>query len=137
MKILETIIISYALVSYICVLIQAQLKMKNKFLCIIFSFVVLTTSTGFGFLESSTIMHGRENRQIKADSLRNVTYNLQFSRNPSLVKKEIDKPVSSQITKSIIQWTANLVKNTLQIMINAVIDVVKVILMIIIKFFIG
>ena len=125
------------LVSYICVLIKAQLKMKNKFLCIIFSFVVLTTSTGFGFLESSNIMHGRENRQIKADSLRNVTYNLQFSRNPSLVKKEIDKPVSSQITKSVIQWTANLVKNTLQIMISAVIDVVKVILMIIIKFFIG
>ena len=137
MKILETIITSYALVSYICVLIQAQLKMKNKFLCIIFSFVVLTSLTGFGFLESSTIMHGRENRQIKADSLRNVTYNLQFSRNPSLVKKEIDKPVSSQITKSVIQWTANLVKNTLQIMINVVIDVVKVILMTIIKFFIG
>lgn len=111
--------------------------MKNKFLCIIFSFVVLGTSTGFGFLESSTIMHGRENRQIKADSLRNATYNLPFSRNPSLVKKEIDKPVSSQITKSVIQWAANLVKNTLQIIINIVVDVAKVILMIIIKFLIG
>ena len=111
--------------------------MKNKFLYIIFSFVVLTTSSGFGFLESSTIMHGRENRQIKADSLKNASFNLQFSRHPSLVKKEIDKPVSNQITKSVIQWMANLVKNTLQIMINAIVDVVKVILMVIIKFLIG
>ena len=111
--------------------------MKNKFLCIIFSFVVLTTSTGFGFLESSTIMHGRENHQIKADSLKNVTRNLQFSRNPLLVKREINKPVSNQITKSVIQWMANLVKNTLKIIINTVVDVAKVILMIIIKFLIG
>jgi hypothetical protein len=111
--------------------------MKNKFLYIIFSFVVLTTSTGFGFLESSTIMHGRENRQIKTDSLKNASLNLQFSHNPSSVKKEIEKPVSNQITKSIIQWMANLVKNTLQIMINVVIDVAKVILIAIIKFLIG
>ena len=111
--------------------------MKNKFFCIIFSFVVLTTSTGFGFLESSTIMHGRENRQIKADSLKNAIYNLQLAGNSSLVKKEIEKPVSNQITKSIIQWTANLVKNTLQIMITALIDIVKVILVVIIEFLIG
>jgi hypothetical protein len=111
--------------------------MKNKFLYIIFAFVVLTTSTGFGFLESSTIMHGRENRQMKTDSLRNASSNLQFSNNPSLVKKEMDKPESSQITKSVIQWMAKLVKNTLQIMINVVVDVAKVILMAIIKFLIG
>ncbi len=112
-------------------------KMKNKFLYIIFAFVVLTTSTGFGFLESSTIMHGRENRQIKADSLKNASTNSHFSPNPSFVKKEIEKPVNNQITKSVIQWIANLVKNTLQIMINAVIDVVKVILMAIFKILIG
>jgi hypothetical protein len=111
--------------------------MKNKFLYIIFSFVVLTTSTGFGFLESSTIMHGRENRQIKADSLKNASYNLQFSDNPSLTKKEIEKPVNNQITKSVIQWMANLVKNTLQILINVIVDAGKIILMAIIKFLIG
>jgi hypothetical protein len=111
--------------------------MKNKFLYIIFSFVVLTTSTGFGFLESSTIMHGRENRQIKADSLKNASSNLQFSNNPSFVKKEIEKPVNNQITKSVIQWIANLVKNTLQILINVIVDAGKLILMAIIKFLIG
>ena len=99
--------------------------------------MVLTTSTGFGFLESSTIMHGRENRQIKADSLRNASLNLQFSNKSSLTKKEIEKTESNQITKSVIQWMANLVKNTLQIMINAVADVAKAILLAIIKFLIG
>jgi hypothetical protein len=111
--------------------------MKNKFLYIIFSFVVLTTSSGFGFLESSTIMHGRENRQIVTDSLKNASYNLQFSDNSSFVKKEIEKPVSNQFTKSVIQWVANLVKNTLHIVINGIIDAGKVILMAIIKFLIG
>jgi hypothetical protein len=111
--------------------------MKNKFLYIIFSFVVLITSTGFGFLESSTIMHGYENRQIKADSLKNASYNLQFSGNPSVMKKEIEKPVNNQITKSVIQWMANLVKNTLQILINVIVDAGKIILMAIIKFLIG
>ncbi|MEY4540159.1 MAG: hypothetical protein RLZZ306_1916 [Bacteroidota bacterium] len=125
------------LVGYICTSNQTSVKMKNKFLYIIFAFVVLTTSTGFGFLESSTIMHGRENRQIKADSLKNVSPNLQFSNNPQLVKKEIDKPENHQITKSIIQWTANFLKNTLQILLNVIIDAGKVILMAIVRFFIG
>ncbi len=99
--------------------------------------MVLTTSTGFGFLESSTIMHRRENRQIKSDSLKNASYNLQFSGNPSFVKKEIEKPVNNQITKSVIQWIANLVKNTLQHLINVIVDAGKLILMAIIKFLIG
>lgn len=125
------------LVSYICGSIQTSIKMKNKFLYIIFAFVVLTTSTGFGFLESSTIMHGRENRQIRADSLKKASFNLDFSENPSLVKKEIEKPVSNQITKSVIQWTANLVKNALHIVVNGIVEAGKVILMAIIKFLIG
>jgi hypothetical protein len=125
------------LVSYICGSIQTSIKMKNKFLYIIFAFVVLTTSTGFGFLESSTIMHGRENRQIRADSLKKASFNLHFSKNPSLVKKEIEKPVSNQITKSVIQWMANLVKNALHIVVNGIVEAGKVILMAIIKFLIG
>ena len=111
--------------------------MKNKFLYIIFSFAVLTASTGFGFLESSTIMHGRENRQIKADSLKKASYNLQFSENLPLAKKEIEKPVSNQITKSVIQWMANFVKNVVSILINVIIDAGKIILMVIVKFLIG
>ena len=99
--------------------------------------MVLTASTGFGFLESSTIMHRRENHQIKADSLKSVSYNLQFSDNHSLAKKEIEKPVNNQITKSVIQWLANLVKNTLQILINFIIEAGKIILTAIIKFLIG
>ena len=82
-------------------------------------------------------MHGRENRQIKADSLLNALNNLQFSNNPSILKKEVEKPVSSQITKSVIQWMANLVKNTLQIIVHVVVDALKVILMAIINFLIG
>lgn len=82
-------------------------------------------------------MHGRENRQIKEDSLKIASSHLQFSNNPSLIKKEIDKPVNSQITKSVIQWMANFVKNTLQILIHVVIDAAKVVLMVILKFLIG
>lgn len=111
--------------------------MKQKFIYIIFSFVVLTTTTSFGFLESSTIMHGRESRQIKADSLKNASDNLQIFSNSSTLKKEIEKPSNNQVTKSVIQWMANLVKNTLQIIVNVVIDALKVILMAIIKFLIG
>lgn len=111
--------------------------MKQKLLYIIFSFVILTTTTGFGFLESSTIMHGRENRQFKTDSLKNASNNLQFSSNSSTLKKEVEKPVSNQITKSVIQWMANLVKNTLQIVIHVVFDALRIILMAILKFLIG
>jgi hypothetical protein len=111
--------------------------MKNKFLYIIFAFVVLTTSTGFGFLESSTIMHGRENRQIKADSLKNASSKFPIINNPTYTKKEVEKPVSQQITKSVIQWMANLVKNGFQIIANIIVDIAKVILVAIIKFLIG
>lgn len=79
-------------------------------------------------------MHGRENRQIKVDSLKNASRNLQFSNNTSALRKEVEKPVSNQITKSVIQWMANVVKNILQIIINVIVDALKVILMAIIKF---
>ena len=111
--------------------------MKNKLLYIFISFVILTTTTGFGFLESSTIMQGRENRQIKVDSIKNTPYNLHISNHSPLIKKEVEKPVSDQITKSIIQSIANLVKNVTQIIINIVLQAGKVILMAILKFFIG
>lgn len=111
--------------------------MKNKLLYIFISSVILITTTGFGFLESSTMMQGRENRQIKVDSMKNAPYNLYISNHPTLIKKEVEKPVSDQITKSIIQSIANLVKNVTQIIINIVLQAGKVILMAILKFFIG
>lgn len=111
--------------------------MKNKLLYIFISSVILTTTTGFGFLESSTMMQGRENRQIKVDSMKNAPYNLHISNHPTLIKKEVEKPVNDQITKSIIQSIANLVKNVTQIIINIVLQAGKVILMAILKFFIG
>ena len=88
-------------------------------------------------MESSTVMHGRENRQIKVDSLKSASNNLQFTSNSSALKKEVEKPASNQITKSVIQWMANFVKNILQIIINVVVDVLNVILMAIIKFLIS
>lgn len=111
--------------------------MKRKLLYTLFSFVILTTITGFGFLESSTIMQGRINRQIKVDSVQNASHNPQFSNHHSLIKKEVEKPVSDQITKSIIQSIANLVKNVTQIMVNIVIEAGKVILMAVLKFFLN
>ena len=82
-------------------------------------------------------MHGRENRQFKADSLKNASNNLQFSSSSSTLKKEVEKPVSNQITKSIIQWMANLVKNAVQIIVHVVFDALRIIVMAILKFLIG
>ena len=60
-----------------------------------------------------------------------------FARVKPLLPKEIEKPVGNQITKSVIQWLANLVKNTLQILINVIVGAGKIILTAIIKFLIG
>ncbi len=108
--------------------------MKYKFIYIIFSFVVLTTSTGFGFLESSTIMHGRKNRQMKADSAKMVAPHYHFVNNQSSVKKEQVKPSESQITKSVVQWFSNILKNTLEALGNILVNAGKFVLMALIRF---
>jgi glutamate/tyrosine decarboxylase-like PLP-dependent enzyme len=109
--------------------------MKRKFIYIIFSFVVLTTSTGFGFLESSTIMHGRENRQMKADSIKMASSNYHFENTSSNLKKESAKPSESQITKSAVQWISKILKNTLEALGNILASAGKSVLMALIKFF--
>jgi hypothetical protein len=109
--------------------------MKHKFIYIIFSVVVLTTSTGFGFLESSTIMHGRENRQMKADSAKMTASHYHFVNNQSNLKKESEKPSESQITKSVVQWVSKIVKNTLEALGNILASAGKTVLMALIKFF--
>ena len=110
--------------------------MKQKFLYIIFSFVVLTTSTGFGFLESSTIMHGRENRLMKNDSLKIASQRISFEQNSPIIKKEADKP-TNQLTKSLIQWVANFVRNTMEIILGVVIKAAQFVLVAIIKILFG
>jgi len=111
--------------------------MKHKLLYFSFSFLILITTTGFGFLESSTIIQGNVNRHHDVDSVKSASYGLQFSNNPSLTKKELKKPVNDQIAKSIIQSTAYLVKNITQIIFNLIIEAGMVILMAIFKFFMG
>jgi hypothetical protein len=111
--------------------------MKHTLVNIIISFVILASTTGFGFLESSTIIRGRINHQIEVDSVKNDFYALQFSNHQSLTKKDSEKPISDQITKSIIQSVANLVKNITQIMVHLLVVVCKVILMVILNLFIG
>jgi hypothetical protein len=109
--------------------------MKHKFLYIIFCFVVLTTSTGFGFLESSTIMHGRENHQMKADSIKMASANYHFVNTSSHLKKEPTKHSESQITKSVVQWVSKILKNTLEALGNILASAGKSVLMALIKFF--
>jgi hypothetical protein len=110
--------------------------MKQKLLYIIFSVVVLTTSTGFGFLESSTIMHGRENRLMKNDSLKIASQRINFEQNSPILKKEAEKP-ANQLTKSLIQRVANIVRNTLEVIVGIMIEAVKVILIAVIKILFG
>lgn len=110
--------------------------MKQKFLYIIFSFVVLTTSTGFGFLESSTIMHGRENRLMAKDSVKRTPQQINFEQNSPVLKKEADKS-TNQLTKSLIQWVANFVRNTMEIILGVMIKAVQFILVAIIKILFG
>lgn len=110
--------------------------MKQKLLYIIFSFVVLTTSTGFGFLESSTIMHGRENRLMKKDSLKVASQRISFEQNSPIIKKEAEKP-TNQLTKSLIQWVANFVRNTMEIILGVVIKAAQFVLVAIIKILFG
>jgi glutamate/tyrosine decarboxylase-like PLP-dependent enzyme len=109
--------------------------MKHKFIYIVFSFVVLTTSTGFGFLESSTIMHGRENRRMKADSVKMASSNYHFENTSPNLKKEATKPSESQITKSVVQWVSKILRNTLESLGNMLASAGKSVLMALIKFF--
>jgi len=137
LNILIIFVRTYCIVSYICLIIQTLFKMKHKLLYFTFSFLILITTTGFGFLESSTIIQGNVNRHHDVDSVKSASYGLQFSNNPSLTKKELKKPVNDQIAKSIIQSMAYLVKNITQIIFNLIIEAGMVILMAIFKFFMG
>ena len=108
--------------------------MKRKLLYIFFATVISFTSMGFGFIESSTAMHGRINRHIKSDSLRISTINLS-TKNAGAAPREIQKPVPETLTKSIIQWVADAVKNTVEIILTFVVQILQSIVVNLIKFF--
>ncbi|MCU0467501.1 MAG: hypothetical protein MUF58_02785 [Arcicella sp.] len=109
--------------------------MKQKLLYIIFSFVVITTCSSFGFLESSTIMHGRENKKIKADSVKlaSNSYRIPAENRTSILKKEENKP-SHHLTKSVIQQVVHFVKNTIEVVAFVFLNILKVVFMAILSF---
>lgn len=98
--------------------------MKRKLLYIFFATIIFFTSTGFGFLESSTAVHRRNIQSIKADSVGFNPINISL-RNASIPQKEIQKPVNESVTKSIIQWVAKGVKNTVEKMITHVVKIIQ------------
>lgn len=108
--------------------------MKRKLLYIFFVTVISLTSTGFGFLESSTAVHRRANQFTKTDSININTVNISL-RNASIPQKEIHKPANESLTKLIIQWVANAVKNTVEKILTYVANVLQSIIMDLIKFF--
>jgi hypothetical protein len=108
--------------------------MKRKLLYIFFAAVISFTSTGFGFLESSTAVHRRANYSIKTDSLSINTMNISL-RNASIPQREIQKPANESITKTVVQWVANAVKNTVQKIMSIVARVLQSIIVDLIRFF--
>ena len=107
--------------------------MKRKLLYIFFAAVISFTSTGFGFLESSTAIHKKANH-AKSDSLRISTVNISL-KNSSLPQKEIQKPSDETITKSIIQWVADAVKNMVEKIMTYIVETLQSIVINLIKFF--
>ena len=108
--------------------------MKRKLLYIFSAAIISFTSTGFGFLESSTALHKRTTQSIKTDSVSINSLNISL-RNASMSHKEIKKPVNESVTKSIAQWVANAVKNTIEKIMTHAVKVLQSIVMDLIKFF--
>ena len=108
--------------------------MKRKLFYFFFATVISFTSTGFGFIESSTAMYGKINRHAKSDSLKISPINNSF-KNTSISPKETQKPEQETITKSIIQWVANAVKNTVEKILTLVVKIAQSIIIDFIEFF--
>ena len=108
--------------------------MKRKLLYIFLTAVISFTSMGFGFLESSTAMHGRFNRHAKSDSLRISSVSISL-KNASIPPREIQKHEHETITKSIIQWVADEIKNTIEKILIYVVKITQLIVINFIKLF--
>ena len=108
--------------------------MKHKLLYIFFTTVISFTSMGFGFLESSTAMHGRINHHAKSDSLRIGAVNISL-KNASITPSEVQKSEHETIAKSFIQWVADAVKNTVEKILAFVVKIAQSIIVGLIKLF--
>ena len=108
--------------------------MKRKFLYIFSIIAISFTSTGFGFLESSTVMHKRISHQVKSDSLKVGILNISI-KNPSVPRKGIQKPSDNTITKSIIERVADAIKNMVEKIITYLVNILQSIIINLINFF--
>lgn len=108
--------------------------MKRKLLYIFLTAVISFTSMSFGFLESSTSMHGRVNRHAKSDSLRISSVSISL-KNASIPPREIQKHEHETITKFIIQWVADEIKNTIEKILICVVKIAQLIVINFIKLF--
>jgi hypothetical protein len=108
--------------------------MKRKLLYIFFATVISFTSTGFGFLESSTAVHRRANKSIKTDSVSINSVNISL-KSASIPQKEIQKPQHQSITETVINWTVRMIKSAVGKMMDFVTKVLQSILVNLIEFF--
>jgi hypothetical protein len=108
--------------------------MKRKLLYILSALVISFTSTGFGFLESSTAVHRRANHTIKNDSLSINSVNISL-KNASIPQKQVQKSGHQSITETAIQWMVNVVRNTVEKIMAYVVNVLQSILISLIEFF--
>jgi hypothetical protein len=108
--------------------------MKRKLLYIFSAAVISFTSTGFGFLESSTAVHRRANHSVKTDSVRINSVNISL-KNASIPQKEIQKPTHQSITETAIQWIVKVIKSAAEKLITYVANILQSILMSLIEFF--
>jgi hypothetical protein len=106
--------------------------MKQLFIFAL-SVLIFTTSSSFGLLESSTVMHSKYHN--KRDSLRVNSSNSKLIQATLPTKKEAEKTEQNQLTKSLIQWLANGVKNMVECLSDAIIHISKTILSSIFHFF--
>jgi hypothetical protein len=108
--------------------------MKRKLLYIFSAFVISFTSTGFGFLESSTAVHRRPNHAIKTDSVSINSVKITL-KNTSIPQKEIQKSENQSVTKTVLQWMAGVVKKSVEKLTTYVAKILQSILMSLIEFF--
>lgn len=111
--------------------------MKKKFIYVLTAFSIITGSTGFGLLESSTVRHTKSHKKPATDStLANTPKQFIEAKNHGEAsKKEIEKIAKNQIAFSFMQWLAKAMKMAIQTIINALVVVAKAILVAILHFF--
>ena len=107
--------------------------MKKLFI-LIFSVLIFITSSGFGLIGSSTIVHAQlhqKSSKAEADKMKknqNLASNIEE-------KKNAEKNQENEVAQSLIQWMADAIKSTLALMTEVLISVGKTILTSIIRLF--